>query len=317
MAVPTNTWQTYNGLTAGSIREDLADIIYNIAPTETPFMANVGKGKAVGTFHEWQIDTLDTAADSAAIEGNDAVNVAITATTRVGNYTQINTKTVQVSGSDMVSDNAGMGPRMAYEIAKKGQELKRDMEVGLIGTNKARAAGSSGVARQYGSILSWIATNSNKATAGSPADPTGNGTDTRTAGTARAFTEPMLTDVIDKIFLAGGNPSMILTNTKQKRVITGFTGNATKYKQVDDKKVVNAVDVYVSDYGELMVVPDRFMRQSEVFILDKDMWSVDYYRDFQTFDLAKTGDSERKQMLVEYTLTSKQQAASGIVCDLS
>jgi hypothetical protein len=315
MAVPTNTWQTFNGLTAGNIKDDLADIIYNIAPTETPFMSNVGKGKATGTFHEWQIDTLDTAADSAAIEGDDATNVAIVASTRVGNYTQINTKTVQVSGSDMVSDNAGMGPRMAYEMAKKGQELKRDMEVGLIGTNKARAAGSSGVARQYGSILSWLATNQDKASGGTA--PTGNGTNTRTAGTARAFTESMLTNVIDQIFLSGGNPSMILTNTKQKRVITGFTGNATKFKDVDDKKVVNAVDVYVSDYGELMVVPDRFMRQSEIFILDKDMWSVDYYRDFQTHDLAKTGDSERKQMLVEYTLTSKQQAASGIVCDLT
>jgi hypothetical protein len=204
---------------------------------------------------------------------------------------------------------------MAYEIAKKGQELKRDMEVGLVGTNKARAAGSSGVARQYGSILSWLATNQDKAAGGTA--PAGNGTNTRTAGTARAFTESMLTNVIDQIFLSGGNPSMILTNTKQKRVITGFTGNATKFKEVDDKKVINAVDVYVSDYGELMVVPDRFMRQSEIFILDKDMWSVDYYRDFQTQDLAITGDSVRKQMLVEYTLTSKQQAASGIVCDLT
>ncbi len=316
MPVPANTWQTYDGLTS-TIREDLADIIYNIAPTETPFMTNVGKGKTTGTFHEWQIDTLDTAADSAAIEGNDAVNVALTATTRVGNYTQINTKTVQVSGSDMVSDNAGMGPRMAYEIAKKGQELKRDMEVGLIGTNKGRVAGSDGVARQYGSVMSWIATNTNKAVAGPAADPAGNGTNARTAGTAHAFLESYLTDVIDKIFLSGGNPTMILTNTKQKRVITGFTGNATKYKEVDDKKVINAVDVYVSDYGSLMVVPDRFMRQTEVFVLDKDMWSVDMYRDFQTFDLAKTGDSERKQMLVEYTLTSKQQAASGGIFDLS
>ena len=314
MAVPANTWETFDGL-GGTIREDLADIIYNIAPTETPFMANVGKGVATGTFHEWQIDDLASAVDAPAIEGNDAVNVAITPTVRAGNYTQIGTKTISVSGSDMVSNNAGMGPRMAYEMAKKGQELKRAMEVGLVGTNKARAAGASGTARTYASVLSWLATNVNKASGGT--NPTGDGTDTRGAGTARAFLESHLTDVIDQIFLSGGNPSMILTNTAQKRVITGFTGNATKYKEVDDKKVINAVDVYVSDYGELMVVPDRFMRQSEVFVLDTDMWSVDMYRDFQTHDLAKTGDSERKQMLVEYTLTSKQEAASGIIADLS
>lgn len=127
----------------------------------------------------------------------------------------------------------------------------------------------------------------------------------------------MLTDVIDQIWVSGGNPSLIMCNSTQKRAITGFTGNATKYKEVDDKKIVNAVDVYVSDYGELMVVPNRFMRQSDVFVLEPDMWSVDYYRDFQTHPLAKTGDSDREQMLVEYTLMSKQEAASGIITDLS
>ena len=315
MAVPSNTWETYNGLTSGIIREDLADVIYNIAPTEVPFISNVGKGTSKGTFHEWSIDTLAAAADSPVVEGDDATTVAITPTVRVGNYTQIADKVVRVSGSDLVSDNAGMASRLAYELAKKGQELKRDMEVTLVATNKARAAGSSGTARELAPVLSWIADNANKDAGG--ANPTGDGTDARTDGSTRTFTEGMLTDVIDQIFLNGGNPSMVLANTSQKRVITGFTGNATKYKEVDDKSVINAVDVYVSDYGELSIVPDRFMRQRDVLVLDKDMWSVDYYRDFQTHDLAKTGDSERKQMLVEYTLCSKEQKASGIIADLS
>ena len=315
MAVPSNTWETYDGLTSGIIREDLADVIYNIAPTEVPFISNVGKGTSKGTFHEWSIDTLAAAADSPVVEGDDATTGAITPTVRVGNYTQIADKVVRVSGSDLVSDNAGMASRLAYELAKKGQELKRDMEVTLVATNKARAAGSSGTARELAPVLSWIADNANKDAGG--ANPTGDGTDARTDGSTRTFTEGMLTDVIDQIFLNGGNPSMVLANTSQKRVITGFTGNATKYKEVDDKSVINAVDVYVSDYGELSIVPDRFMRQRDVLVLDKDMWSVDYYRDFQTHDLAKTGDSERKQMLVEYTLCSKEQKASGIIADLS
>lgn len=312
MAVPANTFETYDAI---GIREDLADIIYNISPTETPFMSNVAKGSAKGTFHEWQVDALDAAADNKAIEGDDASPQAITPTTRVGNYTQIAQKTISISGSDLSADNAGRASEMAYQMAKKGLEIKRDMETTLVGTNKGRVAGSSGTARELGSVLSWIATNENVGTGG--VAPTGNGTDNRTDGTQRAFTESMLTDVIDQTWVSGGNPNVIMCNSTQKRAITGFTGNATKYKEVDDKKIINAVDVYVSDYGDLMVVPNRFMRQRDVFVLETDMWSVDFYRDFMTHDLAKTGDNEKKQLLAEYTLVSKQEAANAIIADLS
>jgi len=310
MAIPADTFETYDSV---GIREDLADIIYNISPSETPFMSNVGKGSSKGTFHEWQVDSLEAAADNKAIEGDDAAAGAITPSVRHGNYTQIAEKTISISGSDLSADNAGRASEMAYQMAKRGLELKRDMETTLVGTNKGRVAGSSGTARELGSVLSWLATNENAAGTA----PTGDGTGPRVDGVARAFTEDMLTDVIDQVWVSGGNPNVIMANSTQKRAITGFTGNATKFKEVDDKKIVNAVDVYVSDYGELMVVPNRFMRQSDVFVLETDMWSVDFYRDFQTTDLAKTGDNEKKQMLTEYTLTSKQEAASGIITDLS
>ena len=312
MAIPASTFETYDSI---GIREDLADIIYNIAPTETPFMSNVGKGTSKGTYHEWQVDDLEAAVDNKAIEGDDAGAGAITPTVRVGNYTQIADKVVSISGSDLSADNAGRASEMAYQMAKRGLELKRDMETTLIGTNKARASGSSGVARELGSLHSWITTNINEA--GDAVASAGDGTTARTDGSPRAFTEAMLTDVIDQVWVNGGNPSVIMCGANQKRVITGFTGNATKYKEVDDKKIVNAVDVYVSDYGELMVVPNRFMRTSEVFVLQPDMFSVDFYRDFSTHDLAKTGDSEKKQMLVEYTLKSNQEKASGAIYDLS
>jgi hypothetical protein len=317
MTIPTGTFETYDSV---GIREDLADIIYNISPTETPFMSNVGKGSSKGTFHEWQIDSLEAAADNKAIEGDDATAAAVTPTVRVGNYTQIADKVLSISGSDLAADNAGRASEMAYQMAKRGLELKRDMETTLVGTNKGRAAGSSGAARELGSVTSWIATNSNSAAGSGAGDtnaPVGDGTNPRTDGAGRAFTEAMLTDVIDQTWLSGGNPSMIMAGAVQKRVITGFTGNATKFKEVDDKKIVNAVDVYVGDYGDLMVVPNRFMRVSDVLVLEPDMWSVDFYRDFSTNDLAKTGDNERKQLLVEYTLTSKQEASNGIIADLS
>lgn len=298
------------------IREDLADIIYNIAPTDTPFMSNVGKGSASGTYHEWQTDDLTAAADNKVAEGAAAPAAESVATVRVGNYTQIASKTVSVSGSNEAADAAGRASQMAYQLAKKGMELKRDMEKTLVGTDKAQVAGAAaGTARELGSVTSWLGTNCLVGAGG--AAPTGNGTDIATGGTDRDFTEALLTEVVEDCWVQGGTPSIIMCNAFQKAKITAFTGNATRYKDVGDKTIVNAVDVYVSDYGELAVVPNRFMLNETVLVLQPDMFSVDTYRDFQTNDIAKTGDFESKQLLVEYTLASKNEAASGAIRDLN
>jgi len=314
MANPT--FETYG--TKG-IREDLADIIYNIAPTDTPFMSNVGKGSASNTYHEWQTDDLTAAADNKVAEGVAAPAAESVATTRVGNYTQIASKTVSVTGSNEAADAAGRASQMAYQLAKKGMELKRDMEKTLVGTDKAQVQGAAGgTARELGSVTSWIGTNcSVGATAG--AAPTGDGTDIATSGDARVLTDTLLNGVIEDVWQSGGNPSMIMCGAFQKSKITGFTGdtNSRKFTNADAKKFINAVDVYVSDYGELNVVPNRLMLTDTLLVLQPDMWSVDTYRDFQTKDLAVTGDFESKQLLVEYTLTSKNEAASGAIRDLT
>jgi len=311
------TFETYG--TVG-IREDLADIIYNIAPTDTPFISNVGKGSASGTYHEWQTDDLSAATDNKVNEGVAAPAAESSATARVGNYTQIASKTVSVSGSNEVADAAGRSSQMAYQLAKKGMELKRDMEKTLVGTDKAQVAGAAGgTARELGSVTSWIGTNcSVGATAG--AAPTGDGTDIATSGDERVLTDTLLNGVIEDVWQSGGNPSMIMCGAFQKSKITGFEGNtntARKFTDAESKKFINAVDVYVSDYGELNVVPNRLMLTDTLLVLQPDMWSVDTYRDFQTKDLAVTGDFESKQLLVEYTLTSKNEAASGAIRDLT
>ncbi len=311
------TFETYG--TVG-IREDLADIIYNIAPTDTPFMSNVGKGSSAGTYHEWQTDDLTAAADNKVAEGVAAPAAESVATTRVGNYTQIASKTVSVTGSNEAADAAGRASQMAYQLAKKGMELKRDMEKTLVGTDKAQVAGAAGgTARELGSVTSWIGTNcSVGATAG--AAPTGDGTDIATSGDERVLTDTLLNGVIEDVWQSGGNPSMIMCGAFQKSKITGFTGNTAtsrKFTDAEAKKFINAVDVYVSDYGELNVVPNRLMLTDTLLVLQPDMWSVDTYRDFQTKDLAVTGDFESKQLLVEYTLCSKNEAASGAIRDLT
>ena len=306
------------------IRENLSDIIYNISPTDTPFISNVGKGSTKGTYAEWQVDSLTAAADTPVVEGADAPAAASATTTRVGNYTQIASKTVSVSGSNEAADAAGRASEMAYQLAKKGMELKRDMEKTLVGTDKAQVAGDATTARQLASVTSWLGTNcSQGAAAGTDPDtapPTGDGTDIAVAGSDRDLTADILNQAIEDVWVAGGDPSILMCGAKQKAAITGFEGNTNtsrKFTDAESKKYINAVDVYVSDYGELNVVPNRLMQNDIVLILQPDMWSVDYYRDFQTTDLAKTGDFESKQLLVEYTLCSKNEAASGVVRDLN
>ena len=324
----TATFDTYRSV---GIREDLTDVIYNITPTDTPFVSNIGSGSAKGKYHEWQQDSLAAVSDSPAAEGADATPIQLSPTVRLGNYTQINTKTLVVSGSDLVADNAGRGVEMAYQEAKKGLELRKDIEYRNVGVNDgwdagAGNAGGSPAARQSATLLSGFKTNTNKNTsAGTPgADPTGspgqNGrTDASGSTPTRAFTEALLTDVIGKIYVAGGIPDTIMCNTQQKRIMSSsFTGSADeRHIMVPDKRVINAVDFYESDYGVLSIVPNRYMRQRDVFVLDTEMWEIAYHRPFQTFDLSKTGDNEKRQMLVEWTLVAKHEATGGGIFDLT
>lgn len=312
MAQPTNTFDSYDSI---GNREDLIDVIYNISPTDTPFMSGVARGKASNTYHEWQTDSLAAAAQNIVIDGDEATHDSTAATTRLGNYTQISDKTVVISGTLEAINRAGRGREMAYQIAKRGKELKRDMEYSLVGLNNARVAGNASTAREAASVQSWIATNTSAGSGG--ADPTGDGTDARTDGTQRAFTEDLLKDVLQLCWDEGGNPDVLMVGSFNKRVASGFTGNATRFDKSEDKKLYTSIDVYVSDFGEVRIVPNRFSRSRDGLVLDMSMWKISYLRSFSMHDLAKTGDSEKKQMLAEYTLQANNEASSGIVADLT
>jgi hypothetical protein len=323
MAADT-TFDTYKSV---GIREDLIDVIYDISPTDTPFVSNVGSGSAKGTFHEWQQDALEAPDGTPVPEGADASPTALLPTTRLGNYCQINERTWVISGTDLVADNAGRGVEMAYQEAKKGLELRKSIEyhnvfdnnVGAIGTGNDPGAAT---ARVSGTVQSWISENTNfDATTGvMPTNMGQTGWTTRVVSSAtRPFTEALLEDVVDRVYLEGGNPDTLMANTQQKRIISKtFTGSATdKNISVPDKRVINAVDFYESDYGVLSIVPNRYMPQDSVYVLDTDMWEVAYHRPFNTYDLAKSGDNEKKQMIVEWTLVSKEEASGGAIYDLT
>ena len=313
MAQPTNTFDTYDSV---GIREDLQDVIYSISPTETPFMSSAAREQVKNTFHEWQTDALAAASTSnKVIEGDEAGLDAVVATVRIGNYTQIMDKTVVITGTQESVDKAGRASELAYQIAKKSKELKRDIESTLL-TNQVRAAGNATTARTFASIGAWIATNDSLGASGT--SPTAaDGSDARNDGTQRALTESMLKEVIKGTWNSGGNPSVIMVGPFNKQKISGFTGGSTRFDASEDKTLYTSIDVYSSDFGDLEVVPNRFSRDRDALVLDMDYWSVGFLRDFTMHELSKTGDSEKRQLLAELTLISRNEGASGGVFDLT
>jgi hypothetical protein len=310
----------YNAYDAIGQREDLTDVIYDISPTETPFMSSIGKTKATAVYHEWQTDSLAAATtNNAAVEGADASDATLSPTTRLGNYTQILQKTIKISGTLDTVNKAGRKSEKAYQLAKSSQELKRDLETILL-SNQGRSAGTTNsTARKMGSLLSWIKTNSSVQTNGG--DPTTIGVSTRTDGNTRTFTETLLKEVVAEVFTSGGSPKVLMVGAAGKQKASSFTGIAAYRYNVAGSAapaaIVGAADVYVSDFGNMSVVPNRFMRTRDALILDPEYAALAYLRPFQTIELAKAGDADKTQVLVEVTLEVKNEAAHGIIADLN
>jgi hypothetical protein len=312
------TYQTY---TAIGMREDLSDVIYDISPTDTPFMSSIGKTKATATYHEWQTDSLAAAALGGAVEGADASTITASPTTRIGNRTQIFTKSVAVAGTLEAVDKAGRKSEKAYQLAKVSAELKRNIELTLL-SNQVSAAGNSSTARTLGGLQAWLNTNGDFGTDGVAGS---GGTTARTNGTNRTFTEAILKTVVAEVYTAGGVPKVLMVNPTHKQTVSAFAGIAAQRYMAPSNEpttIIGAADVYMSDFGTISVVPNRFMNSTNsgnetAFVVDPDMLAVAYLRPFQTIELAKTGDSEKTQLLAELTLEVKNEAAHGIIADLS
>lgn len=313
------TYQTY---TAIGMREDLSDVIYSISPTDVPFMSSIGKTKATAVLHEWQTDSLAAATlDNFTVEGATASDATMSPTTRVGNRTQIAQKTVKISGTLQSVDKAGRKSEKAYQLAKASSEIKRDMETTLL-SNQIAANGDSSTARKLGGLQAWLNTNYSGGTNG----VAGNlGTTARTDGTNRTFTEALLQTVVRQVYAAGGNPKVLMVNPAHKQLVSAFTGIAAQRFMAPSNTpttIVSAADVYLSDFGAISIVPNRFMTSTNscnetAFVLDPDMAAIAYLRPFQTNELAVTGDNESTQLLAEYTLEIRNQAAHGIIADLT
>jgi hypothetical protein len=279
-------------------------------------MSGIGKSKASNTLHEWQTQDLSAASNNAQIEGDDVATFnAATPTVRLNNRTQISTKSVVVSDTQTSGMNpAGRKNELAYQISLRSLELKRDIETALT-QNSTAVVGSASVGRQTRGLEGWIATN-NDMGAGGVAPVYNGGNTAATDGTQRAFTESQLKNVLQLIFTQGGEPDTIMVGPSQKQTFSTFTGGTTKFDKSEDKSLTAAIDVYVSDFGTLKVVPNRFQRSRTAFILQMDKFKLAMLRPFETKVLGKTGDAEKRLITVEYALEALQEKASGAVRDV-
>ncbi len=314
MALATNALTSYSAV---GNREDLQDTIYSISPTDTPIMSSIGQTSAAATTHEWQTDALAAAAtDNAQLEGDEISVAASSATTRVTNICQIMNKTVTVTGSQEAVNSAGRASELAYQLAKRSKELKRDIEA-TITANQGQTAGNATTARKMRGLPSWLATNvslSSGSTNGVNASAITAG---RTDGTQRALTEAILKDVIKQAWDEGGEPTVVTVGSFNKGVISGFTGRSQARQNIAADSIQASAALYIGDFGTYTITPNRFQRARDAFVLDPSMASLAYLRPVQTIELAKTADAEKRALITELTLVVNNEKAHGGAFDLT
>jgi len=320
MALPVNTITTFDRSTMN--REDLSDMIYDVSPTDTPFISGISRVKATATLHEWQSDVLDTATSQAYLEGDDATADAAAAPTRLSNRCQIFRKVISVSGTQRAVRSAGTSDEYDRLLLKKGKELKRNIEFTLLAARNKDSPTSTATARNVGGVAAWLGTNFFKmtSTGTTPGGGTGYVAGTGiTITTATQLQDPVAT-VIAQCWNNGGDPSIIMVDSNAKRFLSKLTGIATLYRDVPPSsqgQIIQGASVLVSDFGEHTIVPNRFMPSTQIYFLDMQYWAVAELRGISEEVLAKTGDADRAMLITELTLECRTPAASGKIGELA
>jgi hypothetical protein len=333
MAVVANTFETYQ---AKGIREDLSDLISDISPTTTPFQSNIGTRDADNTYFEWQTDSLATASAAATIEGADLSSfTAVTPTVRLGNYCQINMVDFIISGTEQRVDKAGRASEIGYQSAKAAKELKRNIEVACLLNGVGAVVGATNTARVTAGFPCWLKTNETSTNVTKPSysgsTPTGASEVWKSFGTPTAFTEAMLKTTMQECYESGGEPSMLMVGPFNKTQVSGFSGIASSRYNVDGAEpsvIIGAADIYVSDFGNLSVVPNRFFTSVEdegagslmnnwAFLIDPDEVKIANLRPYTIETLAKTGDADKRMILREWGLQVNNEKAHGVIAGIT
>ena len=310
MALPTNTYTTYD---QKGLREDLSNIIYDISPDETPLLSGIARVKATNTIHSWQTDTLRAAAVNAHLEGDDTTAQAQVATVRLQGASQIFKNAVITTGTDTAVNAAGRGKAMAYAILRVAKEQKMDIEKALF-SNVATNAGANGTIRTLGGLPAWAKTNVVNMGAGG-ANPTGDGSDVRSAGALSVFNQTKFDSAMQKVWVSGGKPDCVYLSAFQMNKALGFTGNNNQRSTGATGKVSQLINVYMTPWGSVDFIPVRLSGPSDVWIIQKDKLAFAELRPMASSELAKTGDNSMRQIISEGTLEVRNEAALGLVTD--
>ncbi len=332
MAKLTNAVTSYNSkaATGGSEHpEDVSDIIYNIDPSDTPLVSVCGSRNISNTLFEWIVEGLSARSSTTILEGNVITPEASVMTERKNNICQIQQRSASVSRTQQVLKNFGKASQLGHQMARKGKELKRDVEFSIT-RNQARNLGNDTTARTTAGILSWLKTNiSFLATHGSTpgANPTGDGSDTRTrdAGSGRALTQDLINDVMELAFTNGGEPTEMFLSPKNQSVLSGLQGRTNTRYMVDTGTVgEGAVTVFSSDFGDIKCTATRTLADgaaadsdTDVFILDPEHIKLAYLRNYESQTLGITSDGIAKSITVEYGLQIDNEKAHGLITDLA
>ena len=333
MAVIANTFNTYE---AKGIKEDLSDLISDISPTTTPFQSNIGTRGAENTYFEWQTDALATASATPVVEGQDlSAFTAITPTVRLGNYCQINMRDFIVSGTEQRVDKAGRASEVGYQAAKAAKELKRNVEVAALLNGVGAVTGATATARVTAGFPGWLKTNETSTNVTKPSytgsTPTGAAQVWKAFGTPTAFTEAMLKTTMQECYESGGEPSMLMVGPYNKTVVSGFAGIAAQRYNATGAApttIIGAADIYVSDFGNLSVVANRFLTSvidagagslmnNWAFLIDPDEVKIATLRPYTIESLARTGDADKRMALTEWGLQVNNEAAHGVIAGIT
>jgi len=313
MAQVSGTFDSYDAV---GIREDLSDIITNISPESTPFYTKCRKTTARNTLVEWQTDSLRSSAANAHLEGDETSFDSVTATVRLNNATQIFKNAVVIADTDEGLDKAGRASEIAYTTLKIAKEQKLDIEKALFDSNAK--VNTNGSARELAGVPAWLTSNTDFGD-NEGADPTGDGTDTRTdeTTTLQAFDQTRFDSVMQSIWVNGGNPDTVYLSAFQMNKALAFSGNNNQRSNVQagDERVIKSLAVYVTPWGTVEFLPSRENRSRDVLIIQDDMWEVATLRPTKNIELAKTGDATKRQVVTELTLCAKNEAANGGVFD--
>lgn len=311
MAAITNSFKTYD---AKGNREDLSNAIYNIDPFDTPFMSAIGRRNVTNVIFDWQVENLKAVdTDNAEVEGFELSRSPAQPTVRKNNVAQISKKDATVTGTQNAANAAGKRKEMAHQMTLRSKELKIDMEA-IMTSGQGRVDGDASTARKTRGFESWLATNTSRGTGGANAADENS---SPTAGTARAFTEALLKNVMSKCWDAGAKPSLLYVGSWNKQKASEFVGRENARSTVDANRVESSVTVYAGDFGTLKILPSHWTNPASALLVDPGYARVAFYRGFQQKPLATIGDAETRMILTEWGLQVDNEAAHGVIADLT